>query len=70
MDCAGVRSVSRESALRAALLDLLVQMPAEMLKTPEGRAEIAEAYEAAAVKSHPAVAEVFREAAERVGDWE
>lgn len=63
-------SQTAEEALRAALLDLLVQMPAEMLKTPEGRAGIAEAYEAAAVKSHPAVAEVFREAAERVGDWE
>lgn len=55
-----------EAALRAALLDLLVQMPGQLLTTPEGRAGIAQAYEAAAGSAHPAVAEVFREAAERV----
>lgn len=57
---------SAESALRAALLDLLVQMPEHLLETPEGREQIAGQYWLAAGSAHPAVAEVFREAAERV----
>lgn len=53
-------------ALRAALLDVLIQMPAELLKTQEGREQTVGAYWLAAGSAHPAVAEVFREAAKRV----
>ena len=55
-----------EPALRAALLDLLVEMPGQLLATREGREQIAGQYWLAAASAHPAVAEVFREAAERV----
>ncbi len=58
--------VTNEEALRAALLDLLMQMPAALLKTAEGRRQIAGEYWLAAGSAHPAVAEIFREAAERV----
>lgn len=50
-------------ALRAALLDLLIQMPGQLLATAEGREQIAGEYRLAAESAHPAVAEVFREAA-------
>lgn len=56
----------RIEALRAALLDLLIQMPGQLLTTPEGREQIAGEYWLAAGSAHPAVAEVFREAAERL----
>lgn len=55
-----------EEALRAALLDTLVNMGTVLLTTPEGRAEAARSMLDQAERSHPAVAEVFREAAERV----
>ncbi|AZV00251.1 hypothetical protein GCM10017635_09680 [Paracoccus kondratievae] len=55
-----------EEALRAALLDTLVNMGTALLATPEGRAEAARAMLNQAERAHPAVAEVFREAAERV----
>lgn len=55
-----------EEALRAALLDTLVNMGTVLLTTPEGRAEAARSMLDQAERAHPAVAEVFREAAERV----
>lgn len=55
-----------EDALRAALLDVLVNMGKVLLTTPEGRAEAARSMLDQAERAHPAVAEVFREAAERV----
>lgn len=55
-----------EDALRAALLDLLVSMPAGLLRTPEGREQVAGQYWLAAGSAHPAVAAVFREAAKKV----
>lgn len=53
-------------ALRAALLDVLIEMGSEMLRSVEGRETVAALYEAQAERAHPAVAEVLREAAERV----
>ncbi|WP_017999942.1 hypothetical protein [Paracoccus sp. N5] len=55
-----------EDALRAALLDVLVNMGSVLLTTPLGQAEAARALLDQAERAHPAVAEVFREAAERV----
>lgn len=55
-----------EEALRAALLDVLIEMPGQLLTTQQGREQIAGQYWLAAGSAHPAVAEVFREAAERV----
>lgn len=53
------------TALRAFLLELLVEVPAELLNTPEGRAQAIATYEAQAARAHPAVADVLREAAKR-----
>lgn len=58
--------ISDEQALRAALLDLLVEMPGQLLSTPEAREQIAGSYWLSAASAHPAVAEVFREAAKLV----
>lgn len=55
-----------EEALRAALLETLVNMGKVLLTTPEGRAEAARSMLDQAERAHPAVAEVFKEAAERV----
>lgn len=55
-----------EEALRAALLETLVNMGKVLLTTPEGRAEAARSMLKQAERAHPAVAEVFRAAAERV----
>lgn len=55
-----------EEALRVALLDVLVNMGSILLTTPFGQAEAARSLMAQAKRAHPAVAEVFREAAERV----
>lgn len=55
-----------EEALRAALLETLVNMGKVLLTSPEGRAEAARSMLDQAERAHPAVAEVFREAAERV----
>lgn len=53
-------------AIRAFLLDLLVEVPTEMLRTPEGREEVVGRYWLMAGSAHPAVAAVLREAAEMV----
>lgn len=53
---------SNEAALRDFLLDLLVNMQAELLSTDEGREQMCATYEWQAEHSHPAVAEVLREA--------
>lgn len=50
------------TAMRAFLLDLLVEVPAELLNTPEGRKQAAASYESQAQRAHPAVAAVLREA--------
>lgn len=55
-----------EEALRAALLDVLTNMGSVLLATPAGRAEAAQTLLDQAERAHPAVAEVFREAAERM----
>ena len=55
-----------EEALRAALLDVLTNMGTVLLTSREGRAEAARSMLDQAERAHPAVAEVFREAAERV----
>ena len=54
------------TALREFLLDLLVEVPAELLNTPEGRKQAIASYESQAQRSHPAVAAVLREAAKTV----
>lgn len=56
------------TALREFLLDLLVEVPAELLNTPEGRKQAIASYEAQAQRAHPAVAAVLREAAIRTKD--
>lgn len=53
-------------ALSAALLDLLIKMPGTRLDTDEGRLQVSGEYWQAAGSQHPAVAEVLKEAAERV----
>ena len=53
-------------ALRDFLLDLLVNMQVELLATNEGREQVCATYEWQAGLSHPAVAEVLREAAAMV----
>lgn len=58
--------MTAEEALREFLLDLLVEAPSELLRTPEGREQALATYEAQAMRAHPAVAEVLREAAQRV----
>lgn len=55
--------ISDEQALREFLLDLLVEAPRELLRTPEGREQALATYEAQAKRAHPAVAEVLRQAA-------
>lgn len=55
-----------EQALRAALLDTLVNMGTVLLTSSEGRAEAARSMLDQAERAHPAVAEVFRAAAERL----
>lgn len=57
---------SENEALRQFLLMLLTDMPREMLTTPEGREEVAVAYERQSVTSHAAVAKVLRMAADTV----
>lgn len=56
------------AALRAALLDTLINMGSVLLTTPEGRSEAAQTLLDQAERAHPAVAEVFREAAEKLRD--
>lgn len=56
-------------ALRAALLEVLVSVGAELVKTQEGREQVAGQYWLAAGSAHPAVAAVYREAAKRVA-WD
>ena len=58
--------ISNEAALRDFLLDLLVNMQAELLATEEGREQMCATYEWQAGHSHPAVATVLREAVEMV----
>lgn len=58
--------ISDADAIREFLLDLLSEMPSEMLETDEGRTEIAERYLSLAKEVHPAVASVLQEAAHRV----
>lgn len=55
--------ISNEEALRAALLEVLLALPRDLLKTEEGRRELAGHYALAAGSAHPAVAAVMREAA-------
>lgn len=54
------------AALRGALLDTLINMGSVLLTTPEGRSEAARSMLDQAERAHPAVAEVFRKAAERL----
>ncbi|MDF3606299.1 hypothetical protein PE067_16075 [Paracoccus sp. DMF-8] len=56
-------SMDDATALRKFLLELLIEVPAELLNTPEGRAQAMATYEAQAQRAHPAVAAVLREAA-------
>lgn len=55
-----------EEALRAALLDVLVQMAQQLVLTEDGREQLADTHWQSAGSAHPAVADVFREAAEMV----
>lgn len=54
------------AALRAALLDLLLTSHREACETHLGRTGLSLAYQFMARRSHPAVADVLMEAAERV----
>jgi hypothetical protein len=55
-----------EAALRSALLDTLITYPRHFHDTPEGLTDVAWEYRRAADRAHPAVAQVLREAAERI----
>ncbi|MBL3674799.1 hypothetical protein [Paracoccus aerius] len=55
-----------EAALRKALLDVLIALPVSRHSSQQTYEEAAAAYEKAAEDAHPAVAEVFREAAKKV----
>lgn len=55
-----------EAALRQALLDTLVDFPCHRHESNEGVWDTAWEYLQAADRAHPAVAAVFREAAEKL----
>ena len=55
-----------EAALRAALLDTLIELGHRMLSSVEGPETVARLYEKQAKRAHPMVADVLREAAERL----
>lgn len=58
--------ITDNDALRAALLDVLIEMPAQHLATQEGRMQLIDHYQSTADMMHPAVAQVFMEAAEKL----
>ncbi|MBK4215702.1 hypothetical protein JJJ17_07180 [Paracoccus caeni] len=56
------------TAVERAYLDLLLDVPSDFMRTAADREEIAAGYEAKAAKSHPAVADLLKQAARRVRD--